>query len=433
MTNPPAHAPSLWAATAPAGPETLPLQGERTADCIVIGGGYTGLSTALHLAGAGKDVVVLEAAALGWGASGRNNGQVIPTLSRADPSDLMTRFGREKGLAMSGVVRDSAALVFDLIRRHGIECEAVQNGWIQPAHSPGRFHLAQRRAKQWAELGAPASAIPKADLDARLGSTYWHGGWINPTGGHINPLAYARGLGGAAMRAGASVHERSPAVRLERRGDRWRVETPSGAVTAEWVVLATGAYSDDLWPGYRQTVIPVRSYQMATAPISDNLRKSIVPGNEAVSDTHGDLYFFRWTAQGRLVTGGALFSYIADESRLRRRIGARLQRLFPQLGEVKFDHVWHGFIGATTDRIPHLHLLAPGLLGWIGCNGRGVAFATIMGRVMAEAVAGRPVADAPWPATRIEPISGHGLARQLARGMLLLYRWNDRKEWRAPA
>lgn len=427
------HAPSLWAATAASPPETLPLRGERDADCVVIGGGYTGLSTALHLAEAGQQAVVLEAAEIGWGASGRNNGQVIPTLSRADPADLVKRFGKAKGEAFAGVVRDSAALVFDLIRKHGIECEAVQNGWIQPAHSPGRFGLAKRRVEQWGALGAPVELLEKPQLDQMLGSDYWHGGWMNRTGGHINPLGYARGLARAAIAAGAAVYTRAPATRLERRGDAWRVETPEGAVTAPKVVVATGTYSDDLWPGLKQTVVPIRSYQMATTPISDNVRKSIVPGNQAVSDTHGDLYFFRWDAQGRLVSGGALLVQIADDTRIKRRIAARLQRLFPQLGEVTFDYVWNGYVGATQDKIPHLHQLAPGVIGWIGCNGRGVAFATIMGHLLAEAVQGRPVEDLPVPTSPLEPISGHGIVRHLARGMLLLYRWNDAKEWRAPA
>ncbi|MBM3573059.1 MAG: FAD-binding oxidoreductase, partial [Alphaproteobacteria bacterium] len=198
---------TLWARLAPAGPRTEPLRGEERADIAVIGAGYTGLSAALHLAEAGVSVRVLEANQIGSGASGRNNGQVIPTLTRHDPRAIRAFLGEPWAERFVKLLVGSADLVFGLIRRHGIDCDAVQTGWIQPAHSPGRAELARRRAEQWHDAGAPAAFLDRDELAAMVGARGYHGGWINRSGGHVNPLALARGLAGAAMKAGARIHE----------------------------------------------------------------------------------------------------------------------------------------------------------------------------------------------------------------------------------
>src|SRR5918911_3465239 len=169
---------SLWAAVTPAGPELPELTGTQQADVIVIGAGFTGLSTALHLREAGVDVAVIEAAEPGWGASGRNNGQVIPTLTRQDPEDIVARHG-EAGERFVALLRDSAATLFDLARAHGIEAEAEQNGWVQPVHTPGRIRIAERRVRQWAKLGAPVELLSREETREMLGSDAWHGGFWN--------------------------------------------------------------------------------------------------------------------------------------------------------------------------------------------------------------------------------------------------------------
>ncbi len=427
MNDPRTMPPSLWAATAPPPPATLPLDGTVRADLCVVGAGYTGLSAALHAAQAGLSVVVLEAAEIGWGASGRNNGQVIPTLSRMDPDDIVASVGA-KGEPMVAMIRDSASLVFDLIRTHGMAAEAVQNGWIQPAHRPSRVKLAEKRVRQWSARGAPAAMLDRAETARITGSEYWHGGWTNTTGGRINPLGYARGLAAAAIKAGAAIHTQSPAKSLAREGAHWAIATAGGKVLADRVVLATNAYSDDLWPGLKTEVVPVRSYQMATSPVSDNVRKTILPEGHALSDTQGDLYFYRFDANGRLVTGGALMIRAGWESRIRARIGERAGRVYPQLGVPTFDYVWHGYIGVNQDRLPHIHELAPGVHAWTGCNGRGVALATAIGREFARAASGTAEQDLALPLSPVKPIAAHALAVKLAPAALGLYRWRDRQD-----
>jgi glycine/D-amino acid oxidase-like deaminating enzyme len=289
---------SLWYATAAPAPETAPLAGAVKADVAVIGAGYSGLSCALHLAEAGANVVVVEAGEIGEGASGRNNGQVIPCLSRAEPNELSEDFAR--------LVGESASFTFDLIRKHAMQCDAVQNGWVQPAHTPGRLRLTERRAREWGLLGAPVEMLDRDGVERITGSRFWHGGWVNKTGGKLNPLAYCRELARCAIGAGATLHTQTPAQHLERVGLRWRVVCETGSVTAERVVIATHATTRGLWPGLAQSVFPVRSYQMATAPIEEDQRRNVLPFDHACSDTQGDLHFFRWDANGRLVTGGAL-------------------------------------------------------------------------------------------------------------------------------
>src|SRR5690349_8168715 len=205
---------SLWAAVTPDGPALPPLAGAAEADVVVIGAGFTGLSAALHLREAGVDVAVIEAAEPGWGASGRNNGQVIPTLSRPDPDDIVARHGAA-GERFVAMLRDSANALFDLARRYQIQAEQEQTGWIQPVHSPGRFGIAERRVRQWSARGAPVELLSREQMKGMLGSDAWYGGFWNRSGGHVNPLALARGMARAVRDRGGRIFARSPAQNFE--------------------------------------------------------------------------------------------------------------------------------------------------------------------------------------------------------------------------
>ncbi len=423
--------PSLWAAVTPAGPTLTSVQGALRADVVVIGAGFTGLATALSLRNDGEDVVLIEAMEPGYGASGSNNGQVIPTLSRVDPDELIKRYGAA-GERFAGLVRDSAALLFDTVREYGIAAEAEQTGWIQPVHTPGRMKIAERRVRQWSRLGAPAELLTAQRMRELLGSDAWYGGWWNPSGGHINPLALARGLARAVLERGGHIYARSPALRYSREGGRWVVHTPQGAVSARALVLASNAYTGEfsaaLAPPIARELVPAFSWQMATQPLADAVRRSVLPGRQAMSDTHGELYFCRYDARNRLVTGGALLSPFDKARRMKQMIAARVLRLFPQIGEVRFDYVWNGYIGMTPDYTPRFHRLGPDAYAWAGCNGRGVALALAAGRELAKAVRGAPDAELAFPLTQPTPIPLHGIVRKLSPLMLLLYRYRDRRE-----
>ncbi|MBM3524260.1 MAG: FAD-binding oxidoreductase [Alphaproteobacteria bacterium] len=425
----PALPPSLWAETAIPAPRLDRLEGRREVDLAIIGGGFSGLSAALFARDRGMDVAVLEASDIGWGASGRNNGQVIPTLSRVDPDDIIDRFGPDMGERMIAAVRDSADLVFGTIRSLGISCEAEQKGWIQPAHSPGRVALARRRHDAWSKRGAPVDFYDRASMAELLGSSAYFGGWGNRSGGHINPLSLTRGLADAAQRAGVLVLSRSPARALKMSGDRWEITTPSGRVLASRVILATNAYTDDLWPGLRKTFVGVNSWQLATAPLSDQLRASILPGRQAVSDTRGELGYFRYGSSHRLVTGGASFWALGAEAKLRQRVGERIAGWFPQLSRLRFDFLWSGRIAMTRDFFPHIHQLADGVYGWVGCNGRGIALSFAVGRELARLAAGDDPRELALPLTQVSKIRMHAVVNLVApRIALWRYRRADRRE-----
>lgn len=419
---------SLWEATAPPSPALPVLLDSVQADVLVIGGGFTGLSAGLHAAEAGKRVVVLEASELGRGASGRNNGQVIPTLTRPDPANLIDRFGWETGERFVGLIRDSASTLFDLVRRLGIDCAAEQTGWVQPVHSPGRIKIAERRATQWGKFGADVDLLDRAAVSAILGTDAYFGGWMNRTGGHINPLALVRGLAAKVVAAGAAVYVNSPALSVKRHGESWIARTPQGVVTADALVLGTNGYAAAVFPEIRTEVVPVLSWQMATAPLGDNVRKTILPGRQAMSDTHGDLRFMRYTADNRLVTGGALLNPVNGAERLKRIVGARLAGMFPALSGVAFDYVWNGRIAMTTDYFPRVHQLGPNGFAWAGCNGRGVALSISLGRELARAAIGQDPKDLALPFTQPTPLPFNALLQRIGPLKILQYRWNDARE-----
>ena len=422
---------SLWGAATPPGPELPELVGAAEADVIVIGGGFTGLSTALHLREAGVDVAIVEAMEPGWGASGRNDGQVIPTLSRPDPEDIIAKHGAV-GERFVALLRDSASTLFDVVRRYQIQAEQEQAGWVQPVHSPGRIRIAERRVRQWSKFGADVEMLSRDQARQMLGSDAWYGGFWNKTGGHINPLALARGLARVVLECGGRIYARSPASSFERRNGRWVVKTEQGEISGRALIVATNAYtgefSKSLMPDIAHEVMPVLSWQMATQPLSEAERKTIIPGRQAMSDTHGELYFARYDARNRLVTGGAVIGPGNKAERIKQRVGERLQRLWPQIGPVEFDYVWNGYVGMTTDFLPRIHRLGPDAYGWTGCNGRAVALAISLGDELSKAVRGVAESDLALPFTEPVPIPAHGLLRKLAPLMLMVYRRRDARE-----
>ena len=218
----------------------------------------------------------------------------------------------------------------------------------------------------------------------------------------------------------------------ERSGDRWIVRTAHGEISARALIVATNAYTGEfsktLSPAIATEVMPVLSWQMATQPLSDAARKTIIPGRQSMSDTHGELYFARYDARNRLVTGGNVIGLGDKAEALRTMVAARLQRLWPEIGEVKFDYVWNGYVGMTTDFLPRIHRLGPDAYGWTGCNGRAVALSIALGDELSKAVRGVPEPDLALPFTEPVPIPAHGLLRKLAPLMLMVYRRRDARE-----
>ncbi len=425
MAEPFPLAPSLWFATAPAAVPTPPLTQGVSADVCVIGAGFAGLSTALHLAEAGVSVVVLETHEPGWGGSGRNGGQVIPGI-KYDPSEIIAKFGPVAGEALIGFVGSTADLVFDLIAKHGMDVPHTRAGWIQGAHTPAMVETVKRRAAEWQARGVDAQYLDKDAAASLLGTDRYLGGWVDRRAGGVQPLAYARGLAKAAIAAGAAIHGQSKVVSLTRSGSTWSVRTAQGAtVTAPRVVVATNGYTGDLIPKLRQTVIRPNSFIVATEALSDNIAGTILPEGQVVSDTRQLLLYFRKDHQNRLLMGGrGPFREpkdAADWAHLERVVG----KMYPQVKGVPFDFRWCGRVALTRNFLPHLHEPEPGLLVDIGCMGRGVGLQSAMGKAMADYIATGDRGRLPFPVVPITPLPLHALNELYVSAIIAWYRLTD--------
>jgi len=406
------------------------MTGSAKSDIVVIGGGLTGLSAALHLARGGHQVILLEGRWVGFGGSGRNNGQVIPVLSAAEPDRIEREYG-EAGERFVSLLQNSADTLFNLIRDENIECEACQTGWFQPAHTKAHMRLSESRVAAWAKRGAPATLLDREQACEMIGSSRWFGGMFNPAGGHINPLMFARGLADVCEKAGVTIYENTPVQDVERACRNWLVKTPDATVVAHAVLLATNAYTGALAtrlaPKIRRSYVPITSWQMATEPLSDGQNTSILPGNQAISDTRGDLHFFRKDARNRLITGSALMFRTNAHARLKKRIAKRLADTFPQLPDARFSHIWCGYVGITTDFFPRFHQLGPNYIGFTGYNGRGLALTIPLGIELANALTGTGQEDLAIPLTAPRQIPFHAIGKRVAPLALARYRYRDKR------
>jgi len=384
----------LWNQTAAPRPSFSELQDHFSAETAIVGGGYCGLSAALHLAESGTQPVLLEAEEPGFGASGRNGGQVIAGL-KLDPGEMITKFGRERGEALHRFSAGTADLVFSLIERFQIQCEAHRDGWIQAAYSPKVLAGIERRAGELSERGENVELLGKGRLADLLGTDFYRGGLLDRRSGMVQPFSYARGLARAAAASGAMLFGNSRVRRLTREEGHWRLETAKGSVTAKEVLLATNAYLGDLHPALKTAMIPVASYQIATDPLSPELDRAILPARLPVSDLMQLGVYFRRDDEGRFIIGGRGSFTERERPDLFDRIRRHARTLFPALRAINFSARWGGKLALTFDHLPRLVTLEPGLHAAYGCNGRGVALQTLMGKLAADRLRGLRHDDLP--------------------------------------
>lgn len=402
--------PSVYRDTAPPAPPTPPLTGDRRVRAAIIGGGFTGLSAALHLSELGVEALLLEAHEPGWGASGRNGGQVNPGL-KYDPDEIEAHFGPDLGGRMIALSMGAPGLVFDLIARHGIAAEPSRTGTLRVAFHDGDSPAIHAAAEQGQRRGMPVRLLDAAEMLQATGTDRYVCGMLDPRGGHLNPLAYARGLAAAAMRAGASIHGGTHALSLRREGGLWHIATPRGTVRAESVILGTNGYTDNLWPGLRRSVVPVFSSITATEPLPGAVAAQVMPCRSALYEIGKVTVYYRLDAQNRFLMGGRSLQRDIEGPGKLGFLQRYALRLFPALRGARWTHGWNGQVAVTTDHYPHVHEPEPGLIACLGYNGRGVAMASAMGRELARRVAGGPGTEIDMPITGIRPIPFHGFWR----------------------
>ncbi len=396
--------PSLWYATSAPAPDTRALDGTVETDVCIIGAGYTGLSTALHLGERGVGVVVLEAEEVGFGGSGRNAGHCTPTTHFFGFPTIRRMLGEPYATRFIERQTNAANLVFDLIRRYDIDCEGVQTGYIRAAHAPSMVAKLEATQRAYAEVGRATRLLDKAETERLTGSPRYFGAWFHPEGGHLNPLGYARGLARAALSRGAVLHTSSLVQAIHAAGARWRVETPAGAVLADKVVCGTGAYTTGFWPGLERSFTTLGVAVLATQPLSSNLRRTIAPENNTVVETRGDPMIYKYNREGRLVTSVFVEGRRGGDVDYTKALTTRkLKWILPQLGEIDWQYYWFGDLDMQPRTIPRLFELAPGIVASLGYSGRGVLTGTMMGTVLAEWAMGKPAAELALPPEKLTP------------------------------
>ena len=415
---------SIYAETARPAVPAPELDADRTVDVAVIGGGFTGLSAALHLAERKVEVVVLEAHEPGWGASGRNGGQVNPGLKH-DPDEVERDFGPDLGRRMVAFSGNAPNVVFDLIRRYQIACEARQSGTVRAAYAPKNAAEVRGTAEQCLRRGMPVELLESDAMAKVTGADRYICGVLDRRGGAVNPLGYARGLAQAAQQAGATIHGSTPVLSVSRNGSRWRLQTPRATVTAEKLIIGTNAYTDDVWPKLRRSIVPVYSAIIATEPLRDDIACRVMPSGSVLYENSSIPVYYRLDAQNRLLMGGRSPLRDVDQVSEMTWMQRYSERLFPALKGIRWTHCWNGRVAVTADAYPHFHEPAENVLLCLGYNGRGVAMSTAMGDEIARRITGTPVAELSMPVTTLTEIPFHGFWKLAAHARIAYGRIKD--------
>lgn len=379
---------SYYAATATAWPPHPALKGDVTTDVCVVGAGYTGLSAAIHLAERGYGVTLLEAERVGFGASGRNGGQ-LGTGQRKDQRTLEEKFGKEWAHRLWSLAEDSVATVKGLIADHNIECDLTP-GVIMAAWKAGEVDWMKEEVDHMArEYGyEKLEFIPQKEMREQIGTTRYHAGLLDKGAAHLHPLNYALGIAKAAEAKGVKIYENTPVTKIIDT-DPAKVHTKNGTVTARFVVVATNGYLKKLEPRMARLIMPINNFIIATEPLSDNMARALIRDNVAVQDTKFVIDYYRLSADNRMLFGGGE-NYSSKFPRdIAAFVSKPMLRVFPQLADAKIDYAWGGTLAITMPRMPDFGRLAPNVLYAQGFSGQGINMATLAGKLLSEAVAGQ--------------------------------------------
>lgn len=363
------------------------LQGDVTADICVVGGGYTGLSTALALAEKGYDVCLLEAKAIGWGASGRNGGQVINGLN-ASLGKIRRQFGADASTFIGKQVQAGGQVIRDRIKRYAIDCD-YKPGSIYAAYTTKQMRELEDKRARWRLHGMDDHEMLDHDgIRQHVGSEVYVGGMIDHSGGHLHPLNLALGEADAIEANGGRIFERSPVVGAKEVGGKHIVETAAGRVEARMLVLCGNAYLAGIAPEIEKRVMPVSTQIVATEPLGADLAASLLPTDMCVEDVRYVLDYFRLTADNRMLFGGGLVYGGTDPADIRKRLQPNLVKVYPQLRDVKLDYAWSGNFALSYSRVPQMGRLGSGAYFAHGYSGHGVTGSHLFGAILAEAIDG---------------------------------------------
>ena len=369
-------------------PAYPPLDGSRTVDVAIVGGGFTGLQAAFQLASRGISVVLLEACRIGDGASGRNGGQ-LGTGQRSWPEELEEKIGFERSKALFDMAEQAKRYLLDFAAEQAIDIDYMP-GQMNVAHKPG--HEKEYRAN--AEIAADRYGYPhmtfmdRAETAERLGSTHYHCGVRDTGTGHIHPLKLLVGLARAARAAGAELHEMTKVTGLRQANGKTSLETASGTVTVDRVLLATNAYIERLEPVTAAHIMPIGSFIAATEPLDDH--PGVLPGGEAVADSRFVVRYFRKSRDNRLLFGGREVYSSTNPTDTANFIRQQIAETYPGLKNIGITHAWGGYVGITMPRQPFVREVMPGVTSIGGYSGHGVMLSNFCGKLYADRISGVP-------------------------------------------
>lgn len=382
-----AYPPSYYAASTNITRTPRTLAGEATAEFCVVGAGYSGLSTALHLAEKGHDVIVIEGARVGWGASGRNGGQVVNGLN-ASLATIKARYGDETARFVGGLMQEGASIIYDWIERHKIACD-LQRGNIYAAYTPK--HMTELAAKKalWAEYGmTDHELLDAAEIAKHVGTSAYCGGMIDHSGGHLHPLNLALGEARAFEALGGRIFEMSPVTSIAEAGGKAIITTATGTITARTAIICGNAYLGNVVPQLSARVMPVSTQMIATEPLGRSRAGRLLPTGMCVEDVRYILDYFRLSADHRLIFGGGVVYGGTDPADVIARLRPNMDKIFPDLKDVKIDYAWSGNFALSFSRVPQMGKLSEKLYFAHGYSGHGITGSHLFGRILSEAVTG---------------------------------------------
>ncbi|AYM82810.1 FAD-binding oxidoreductase [Agrobacterium tumefaciens] len=412
---------TLWYATAASAPLTKPLSGRIKADICIVGAGYSGLTTALELARAGVDVVLLERQEIGFGGSGRNAGHCTPTFTHYSLPELRKMLGEPWAERLIERQTRANDRVSQMIRDYQIDCEWVQRGYVMGAPHEGAMEELKRKVETYNQVGTRTRLLDRDEVAAVTGSPRFHGGWLHEEAGHLNPLGYARGLGRAVLQEGGRIFTGSGVAGCEREaGGGWKVTTEYGEVVASKVIFTTGAYTVGGWPKLDRTFKIQRVFVAASQILSADTRLSVLPQNTTIHDGRGDIYVYKYNAEGRIVASMFPMGRRGRDMIYTKQVmSERLKWLHPQITEdIRWDYVWFGELDMQYRTVPRFYDLAPGVVALTGLSGRGVPTGSMLGSILSEWALGKPENGL---ALKLEPLKSAPFYMNFAPALTLRY------------
>lgn len=381
------HIDSYYAASANPSPNRPPLKDSIETDILIVGAGYSGLSTGLHLVEKGYKVTIIDAARVGWGASGRNGGQIVNGLN-ASLQTIKKRYGADTANFVAGLVQEGGDIIRERIKTYGIQCD-LKNGNIFTAYTGAHMRELEERLNLWAAYGIKnQELLDRKQLRSHVNSDVYVGGVIDHSGGHMHPLNLALGEAAAFESLGGVIYEQTPAVNVDTTAPKPSVTTPGGSVICNTLVLCGNAYLGHVVPTLASRIMPVSTQIIATEPLDDDLAQELMPTDVCVEDVRYILDYYRLSADKRMLFGGGLVYGGTDLSDIKAKLLPNMTKVFPQLKSAKVDYAWSGNFALSFSRVPQMGRIGSNTYFAHGYSGHGVTGSHTFGRILSEAING---------------------------------------------